>query len=71
MLGMASSAIRALKAGNVQGKTAGDPLQQGGVAVVNTSGNVVFIHRDATAGDHLTPPALLTALRESNLVVHT
>lgn len=47
-------ARRALKAGFTQGRTQGDPVQQGGVLVVKRGGEVVYGYASATAGDH--PP---------------
>ena len=51
-LGMIRSGLRAWKGGFRQGRTQGDPLQQGGVFVVNQGGASVFEQRSATAGDH-------------------
>ncbi|MDX2010627.1 MAG: peroxiredoxin-like family protein [Myxococcaceae bacterium] len=45
---------RAAAAGFRQGKTAGDPVQQGGVLVVKKGGELVYGFASATAGDH--PP---------------
>lgn len=47
-------AVRAMKAGFRQGKTQGDPFQQGGVLVVKQGGAVEYGYASATAGDH--PP---------------
>ena len=62
-LGMIANGMRAVRAGHTQGTTAGDPLQQGGVAVFDSSGNQQFIHRDGTAGDSLPADELLGVLR--------
>ena len=67
MGGMASfkmipNALRAMTRGHRQSKTQGDPLQQGGVCVVDTNGNVLFAHRDQTAGDHINAKQLLSKL---------
>ena len=44
--------LKALVAGFRQGKTKGDPMQQGGVLVVKRGGELVFAYTSATAGDH-------------------
>lgn len=46
--------LRAMQAGFRQGKTQGDPIQQGGVLVVKRGGEVVYGYASAVAGDH--PP---------------
>lgn len=51
-LGMIRSGVRAWKKGFRQGRTQGDPLQQGGVFVVKKGGGSVFEQRSKTAGDH-------------------
>ena len=53
-LGLASvsRARRAIAAGHFQGRTQGDPWQQGGVVVVDTDGRMVWRHVDSGAGDH-------------------
>ncbi len=61
------AAARALLKGNFQGRTQGNPVQQGGVLVVKRGGEPVFNYVSAVAGDH--PPmndvlgAVRTALR--------
>jgi len=55
-------AVRALRAGFRQGKTQGDPLQQGGVLVVKRGGEVEYGHASATAGDH---PPIETVIRHA------
>ena len=62
-LGMIANGMRAVRAGHTQGATAGDPLQQGGVAVFDSSGTQQFLHRDTTAGDSLPAEDLVEALR--------
>lgn len=47
-------ALRTMKAGFRQGRTQGDPVQQGGVLVVKRGGQVVYGYASAAAGDH--PP---------------
>jgi hypothetical protein len=46
--------LRATRAGFRQGKTQGDPWQQGGVLVVRRGGALEWGYASATAGDH--PP---------------
>lgn len=46
--------LRAMRAGFRQGKTQGDPIQQGGVLVVKQGGELVYGYASASAGDH--PP---------------
>jgi len=43
---------RAVAAGHRQGRTQGDPWQQGGVIIVDTDGRLVWRHIDRAAGDH-------------------
>ena len=62
-LGMIASGMRAVRAGHTQGATAGDPLQQGGVAVFDSNGTQQFLHRDSTAGDSLPASDLVEVLR--------
>ncbi|MEZ4471490.1 MAG: AhpC/TSA family protein [bacterium] len=53
---------RALKEGFRQGRTQGDPWQQGGVLIILPPGEVAFEHVDQGAGDHLDPASVLAAL---------
>ncbi len=46
------NALRALKGGFRQGRTQGDPTQQGGVLVVAPSGDIRFHYISKVAGDH-------------------
>jgi hypothetical protein len=55
-------ARRALSAGHRQGRTQGDPWQQGGVLVVAPSGEVLWRHADSGVGDHGDPADALRAL---------
>lgn len=48
------SSLRAMQAGFRQGKTQGDPLQEGGVLVVKRGGELIYGYASAVAGDH--PP---------------
>ena len=61
-LKMAASGWRAVLGGHKQGRTAGNPMQQGGVVVVQSDGTAVFAHRDSTGGDHMTPEHLITTV---------
>lgn len=54
---------QAMKEGHRQGKTQGDPWQQGGVLIVVPPGEVVFEHVDQFAGDSAAPDEVLSALR--------
>ncbi len=55
-------AIRALKEGEHQGRTQGDPWQLGGAFVVLPGGRVVYEQRSDIAGDHADPEAMLAAI---------
>jgi len=48
------SSLRAMQAGFRQGKTQGDPIQEGGVLVVKRGGELIYGYASAVAGDH--PP---------------
>lgn len=61
-LRLVSNGLRATRSGHKQGHTAGDPLQQGGIAVISQQGNVLFVHREHTSGDHLPSDRLLNTL---------
>lgn len=59
---------RALQGGFVQGRTRGDPWQQGGVLIVRSGssdhrGEILWRHVDEGAGDHAEPQAVLDVLR--------
>lgn len=56
---------RALKAGFRQGRTQGDPWQQGGVFVVMPDGRVPFAYTSAFAGDHPDEQAVVRAVRDA------
>jgi AhpC/TSA antioxidant enzyme len=56
-------ALRAMAAGQRQGRTQGDPWQQGGVLVVGKDGRVLWQHASARAGDNAAPAQILAALR--------
>ncbi len=55
-------ALRATIAGFHQTKTAGDPLQQGGVLVLAPGGHEVYRYVSSSAGDHPSMKAVLHAL---------
>ncbi len=54
--------VRALRRGFRQGRTRGDPWQQGGSLVVRPGGKVVFRHVSSGPGDHASASTLLAAL---------
>ena len=54
--------IRALLGGHRQGKTQGDPWQQGGALVLNHDGAIVYRHVNGSAGDHVKVDAVLRAV---------
>lgn len=56
------NALRALKGGFRQGRTQGDPTQQGGVLVVAPSGEIRFHYISQVAGDHPDPDRVVRAL---------
>lgn len=55
--------MRAWREGFRQGKTQGDPWQQGGVLGVDRDGAIFFEHADEGAGDNADVEAVLTAAR--------
>ncbi|MFT5686884.1 MAG: hypothetical protein ACI8RZ_007841 [Myxococcota bacterium] len=55
---------RALKAGFRQGRTQGDPWQQGGVLVIRPDGSVPYRYLSSGAGDHPPPQEVIAALEE-------
>ena len=56
------STVRALRSGHIQGRTQGDPWQQGGVLALDDEARVLFHHVDNAAGDSAPVPAVLAAL---------
>lgn len=54
---------RAMSKGFIQGRTRGDPWQQGGALLVDTAGQVRWRHVDQGAGDHTDPQTMLAAVR--------
>lgn len=63
-LGLRSAgyALRALRSGHWQGRTAGDPWQQGGVALLDAAGRAVWTRAYHVAGEEIALPSLLAAL---------
>jgi hypothetical protein len=59
-------AARAFREGLRQGRTAGDPFQQGGSLVVRPGGKVVFRHVSWGPGDHAGADTLLAALNTAH-----
>lgn len=57
-----ANALRALKEGEHQGLTQGDPWQLGGAFVILPGGRVVYEQRSDSAGDHADPEAMVAAL---------
>jgi len=58
-------AVRALCTGNMQGRTQGDPAQQGGTLVIAPPGRVLFHHVSQTAGDHAKLDKVLSVLESA------
>lgn len=58
----ARNAIRAMRGGFRQGKTQGDPWQQGGLVVIGPGDEVLWVERVKRAGDTLDLDAVLEAL---------
>jgi AhpC/TSA antioxidant enzyme len=55
--------IGTLSRGVRQGRTQGDPWQQGGVLVISRSGDVLWSHASAGPGDNASAEQILSALR--------
>jgi hypothetical protein len=55
---------RALKGGFRQGRTKGNPFQNGGVMVIDTDGTILMSHAEAVAGDLAEPRSVIDVLRE-------
>lgn len=58
-----SAGMQAMKEGHRQGRTQGDPWQQGGALIVVPPGEIVFEHVDRFAGDHVEPAVVVEALK--------
>lgn len=56
-------AVKAFADGRRQGKTQGDPWQQGGVLVVAPSGEIKWHHASERSGDNASAAAIVSALR--------
>ncbi len=54
--------IRTMKRGFKQGRTQGDPWQQGGALVIGRGGEVLYRHVSTTPSDQAAPSALLASL---------
>ena len=61
-------ALRSYRAGHRQKKIAGDIWQQGGVMAVNSTGRIIEIQADQSAGDYIDIPALVNRIVHSGLV---
>jgi peroxiredoxin len=61
-LGTMGNAVRALRAGFRQGRTRGDPWQQGGAFVITPEGQILYSHVSEVAGDHAELQDVLAAL---------
>jgi peroxiredoxin len=61
-LKLVKNGLRALKHGFRQGKTEGDPFQQGGVLLIAPGGELRWSYISQQAGDHPTPAEILAAL---------
>jgi hypothetical protein len=60
---MVGAGVRAWRKGYRQGHLQGDPLQQGGVFVIDRQGHAVFAQRSGTAGDHANLPDVMAAVQ--------
>ena len=57
------STIRAFARGQRQGRTQGDPWQQGGVVVIDRDGSVLWHHASGRPGDNATAEDIAEALK--------
>ncbi|MEE9384404.1 MAG: peroxiredoxin-like family protein [Nannocystaceae bacterium] len=55
----------ALRAGHIQGRTKGDPFQQGGLMVIAAGGELLWRHSDGRPGNHGDVDRVLDSLRPS------
>jgi peroxiredoxin len=60
--GVLKNAWRAMRGGYRQGRTQGDPWQQGGVFIITPDGQVKYSYVSQEAGDHPAPEDVLAAL---------
>jgi peroxiredoxin len=58
-----SNALGALRKGFRQGRTQGDPWQQGGTFVITPQGKTLYTHVSQVAGDHADLDAVIASLR--------
>lgn len=58
------NAVRAFFGGNRQGRTQGDPWQQGGLIFVTPDGKVHFHHADGVAGERPDVPRLIEVVEQ-------
>ncbi len=63
----ALNAIRALSKGHIQHRTQGNPVQNGGVVVVNRAGECVYAYASAVAGDMPPMAEVLAAARSARV----
>lgn len=61
--GAVFNALRAVSRGNFQTSVEGDPLQQGGLLLVNAQGRVVLLHRERQLGDYMKVENVLQRVR--------
>jgi len=54
--------LRAMARGHMQGRTQGDPTQQGGVLVIIPGGGIIFEHHSSVAGDNAPADEVVAAL---------
>lgn len=59
----ARNAVRTFRAGFRQGRTQGDPWQQGGVVAIGPGDEIIWVERVRRAGDAVDLEAVLDALR--------
>jgi hypothetical protein len=64
----AIKALGALRAGRRQGRTQGDEWQQGGVLVIEPSGDVIWTQVSEYAGDNATVDDIIAAVRRRHTV---
>ena len=56
---------RAIRRGHKQGKTQGNPLQNGGVIIFSADAKVVFAHVEATSGDLVDLDAMMKGVAQA------
>lgn len=55
--------VRTMARGHRQGRTQGDPWQQGGTLVIKPGGEVLMAHASQGGGDNAAPAEVIAALR--------